>query len=104
MKEMVFDILNPNWTEDSVYVEHWFQHMEQYLNALLNQKGYVYLSEIYENLGFDWDPKDENIVFAKGQVDGIRLVRIEKWGMEEDGKYHVKYLINPVTYKIEMSL
>lgn len=96
MKEMVFDILNPNWMEDSVYVEWWFRYKEQYFNTLLNQKGYIYLSEIYENLGFDWDPKDENIVFVKGEVDGIRLVRI---GMEEDGKY----LITPVTYKIEMS-
>lgn len=29
-------------------------------------RGYIYLNQIYEALGFEWDPKNENVCYYEG--------------------------------------
>ena len=99
IKELIFDETNPNWVDDPFYVECWMKHEQNYLNTLLNQRGYIYLNEIYENLAFNWDPEDDNLLFTKDTTDGIILTHLSIEGVGEDGNKHRKYLITITSYK-----
>ena len=72
----------------------WDTHMEcnglymemqrQYLNEKLNQRGYVYLNEVYESFGAKWDPEDDNLCYR------IECGSIEmKFIQDENGRYDV---------------
>lgn len=44
---------------------------EDYLNEVLKARGYVYLNQIYETLGFVWDPGRENKCYIYERGDRI---------------------------------
>lgn len=74
--------------KDEIFNHVWLQQQERYLEVLLENRGYVYLNQIYEMLGLAWNPEDENrcYIYAKGDrinfgiVDtrnGIELTNID---------------------------
>ena len=48
---------------DEVYNKMFLKAEENLLNDLLNTRGYLYLNQIYEELGIKWDPSKENILY-----------------------------------------
>lgn len=44
---------------------------EDYLNDVLKARGYVYMNQIYEVLGFAWDPERENRCYIYKRGDRI---------------------------------
>jgi hypothetical protein len=61
---------SPGWTKDAVANRYYLQQQQNYCNQLLQNRGYLFLNEVYELLGFDktaagnavgwwYDEKDE---------------------------------------------
>lgn len=44
---------NPNWENDKVYRDNFIHCQESYANDLLVANGYIFLNDIYKNLGFE---------------------------------------------------
>ena len=45
-------IFNPNWEKDSDYNFYFLKGQQEYMNDLLRSRGYLFLNEVYEALGF----------------------------------------------------
>lgn len=69
-----FDKNNPNWNEDSAFNASFLNSQQNYFNDLLKARGYVFLNQVYEALGFPatqqgavagWT-KDDTIYFIYG--------------------------------------
>lgn len=43
---------NPNWYNDPFFNMQFLKAQESYFNTLLNTRGYVFLNEVYDHLGF----------------------------------------------------
>lgn len=65
MKELIFDESSMYWMGDSEYNEVFIGKAEKEINDFIENKGYIYLNQIYEHLGLPWDPEKENILFKK---------------------------------------
>lgn len=52
-----------NAEKDKVINEFFVKTMERYFNEVLTHRGYVYLNEIYEALGFSWSPSKKNTCY-----------------------------------------
>ena len=68
----IFDEFNPNWERDSDYNLMYIRNVESKFNDKLKACGYVFLNEVYEELGF---PKTKT-----GQIVG--------WVYDPDNKEH----------------
>lgn len=56
--------------------------IENYLNSLLEHRGYVYLNQVYEELHLPWDPKKENRCYNHRNGDRIKFdIRKENQGI-----------------------
>ena len=55
-----FDSKNYNWTGDQVYDRMFLKTVEQRINDAIKVRGYIYLNQIYELLGCEWNPDDRN--------------------------------------------
>lgn len=53
MYAKVFDELNPNYQKDSTFNMCFITNTEKFLNQRLVAKGYMFLNEVYEALGFE---------------------------------------------------
>lgn len=52
-----FDHKSPSWTDDGSYNEAYLKGIECFYNGLLRARGYVFLRDIYEELGIPIDSK-----------------------------------------------
>ena len=68
----IFDEYNPNWVKSAEYNFMFLRQRQQWANDLLTSRGYLFLNEVYDMLGFDpctegqvvgwtYDAKDENL-------------------------------------------
>lgn len=48
----IFDESNPNWEKSAEKNRFWLHQKEAYANFLLKKRGYLFLNEVYELLGF----------------------------------------------------
>ena len=62
---------------DEVFNLHFVRSNQVYLNELLRARGYVYMNQIYEILGFGWDPERENRCYIYKQGDRFIDLGIE---------------------------
>lgn len=62
---IIFDERSYKWDKDPdfnrVFLKQSFRHLED----LLKFQGYLYLNRVYEYLGMNWNPDNENICFRK---------------------------------------
>ena len=76
--EKTFDSSNVNW--DSNFGIEWAREFiraaERYFNCLLHLRGYVYLNEVYEFLGFDKDDDFESIRWDLNNPDGDGYIQL----------------------------
>lgn len=72
-----FDKTSPSWTEDRDFNKRYLKGVENFYNSLLKAKGYVFLRDIYEELGIPIDQKsivvgwfyDPENKFADNRID-----------------------------------
>lgn len=48
----IFDESNPNWEKNAEKNRYWLHQKEAYANYLLRTRGYLFLNEVYDLLGF----------------------------------------------------
>lgn len=63
MKTIKFDETCPGWTKIPELNATYLRLQRDYLNEKLIAKRYMYLNEIYETLGIEWNPEDKNICY-----------------------------------------
>jgi len=51
MYAQLFDQMSPYWGEEPEYNLAWLHHKQVWFNHLLTMRGYVFLNEVYEDLG-----------------------------------------------------
>lgn len=63
METLHFNETSMGWTKNDATNRHWLQLQIDYLQELLKYRGYLYLNQIYETLGIEWDPEKVNICY-----------------------------------------
>lgn len=71
LKIITFDSKIPTWMNDLKCNIYFLRKTEDYLNEILNHKGYIYLSEICEHLCVEWNPDDENVCVRNDRDDRV---------------------------------
>lgn len=64
-----FNARSKLYTTDQQFVVYVLRTQEEYINDLIRTRGYIYLNQIYEMLGVEWDPECENICVKR--QDGL---------------------------------
>ena len=65
-----FDEGNPNWKPDPDYNMAFLKSQQNYLNDLLQIRGFVFLSEVYDALGFDPSPQAQVVGWVMDKKNG----------------------------------
>ena len=65
MKTIVFDKNSYKWDKDCELNSLILRQIFNWLKDLFSCRGYVYLNQICEHLGINWNPNDENICYKK---------------------------------------
>lgn len=87
MKTIIFS-KDTSWKYDSSDQDHNRYFLKDGLRSLersFEVYRYLYLSKVYERLGIEWNPNDENVVFKKD--DGP--IRLEFYHNEVTNEYMV---------------
>ena len=56
-----FDKSCPYWSKDDEMNRYFLNHQMDYVMDLIKHRGYIYLNQIYEQIGVEWDTERENI-------------------------------------------
>ena len=56
-----FDEDSAYWTNDNTLNEHFLNCKMDYIIEIIKHRGYIYLNQIYENLGIEWDTRCGNL-------------------------------------------
>lgn len=64
-----FDSKNYNWKSDQECNRMFLHITEQHINDVIRARGYIYLNQIYEELGCEWNPDDRNVC-VRTKVEG----------------------------------
>lgn len=59
--------------DDKEYILIFVRYICNYANVLLKNRGYVYLNQIYEMLGVEWDVSQENTYFTDNGYGEIKF-------------------------------
>lgn len=93
---------NPNWENDSDYMELFFNRTQRYANDILRSRGYLYLNTVYEMMALKQSKAGHQVgwVYRKDNPEGdnqvvltIKKVQIPRSADPEDG-YQQAYLID----------
>lgn len=86
MKEisLIFDKNGTEWHSDEGLNLAFLLNSEVYLNKLIADKGYLYLSQIYKHLGIKWDTQKEDIKFTNNEELYLHTLEFETFPQKED--------------------
>ena len=62
---IIFDERSWRWDKNSDFIRASLEQSFSYLEGSLRSYGYLYLNDVYETLGLDWNPDNENLCFRK---------------------------------------
>mgnify|MGYP003300769313 CR=1 FL=1 len=62
----VFDETNQEWTKDPTYNLHFLKSQQAMANQILKDRGYIFLNEVYQLLGFEPVPFGQLVGWMKG--------------------------------------
>lgn len=77
MATVRFDKNSPMWAEDARYNVMRLSDIEKYINETIRHRGYIYLNQIYEALGVEWNPEYINRCVKCDNVDRLAFVTFE---------------------------
>lgn len=91
MAMVSFDENSPKWLNDARCNEYYLSHIEDCINGTIRHKGYIYLNQIYDILGVEWNPDDVNRCVKCDSIDRLKFVEFEVFKME-DNSYAVRIM------------
>lgn len=65
-----FDEASDQWTKDASYNLSYILGKQAYFNNLLQVRGYVFLNEVYEELGIPWTPEGQVVGWLEDHTTG----------------------------------
>ena len=80
LKTIMFDSENPNWRDDREYNYAFLRVREENMNDIIRRRGYMYLNQVYEYLGVEWNPDDENPCFKRDRIDRQNFIQFDIFG------------------------
>lgn len=80
----IFDESNPNWTKDPAKNKDFLKLCERWLNNILDAKGYVFLNDALEQLGFDIVDAGQVFGWVKNRKDPLSANKRISLGIFED--------------------
>ena len=80
---ITFDRKSNLWTSDQQFNTMALLKLEQIINDIIRRKGYMYLNQIYEYLGVEWNPTRDNVCFIKGSKKQRIYVEFELFNMPD---------------------
>ena len=86
---VIFDESNPNWCENANFNKHFLIIQQEVANRLLHSKGYLFLNEVYQMLGFEPVPYGQLV----GWIDGLGDNYID-FGISDQNDQDVRNFIN----------
>ena len=63
--KIIFDRNSIHWESNKWYNYEFIKHVEHLLTGELLIRGYLYLNEIYQMLGIEWNPDNENLCLRR---------------------------------------
>ena len=73
MFEIKFDKTCMGWNSNPEHSKAFIDANRNYIFERLYTRGYVYLNEIYETFGIEWDPKRDNVCYQPCN-DGLGIL------------------------------
>ena len=93
LKTIMFDAKSRNWANDQGYNFEFLRITEGFVNDIIRHRGYMYLNQICECLGVEWNPEDENPCTRYDGVNRIAFVQFEVFA-----KPNNSFLVNIIRY------
>lgn len=87
---VVFDRHNPNWSPTPEYCVLFLRASQNYLNDLYKVHGYLFLNEVYQQLGVPVTGAGQVLGWIFGESEDVLL----DWTPRKDGSFEI--LINPL--------
>lgn len=89
MYTIKFDKNNPYFNPSKQEANMLFlQTQEYYINDILLYRGYIYMNQIFETLGCEWNPDNENVCIRRSPVYCPIQIELEI-RVENDGSIFV---------------
>lgn len=101
--DRIFDDSCPDWKSDPLLNRSFLLAQQNYFNQILRIKGYVFLSEVYDRLGFDTSQADCHIVgwtYDKYNPDGDNYI---DFGLYDEKNPLVNAFMNGETSNVWLS-
>lgn len=80
---IAFDEKASAWTPNREVNIMFLRTTEKYVNEIVMRRGYIYLNQIFEQLGVKWDPDDENPCI-RNDTSRLASVLFETFDMPND--------------------
>ena len=81
LKTITFDEKAYGWTNNRESNIAFLGVEERYTNDIIRHRGYMYLNQICEQLGVEWNPEDDNPCIRNDGVDRLAFVQFEIFSM-----------------------
>lgn len=72
MKIIKFNRLCPGWCKDEGTNALYLYYQRNYIVEKFEHRGYIYLNQVYDTFGVDWNPDDENICY-RSDTGGVTI-------------------------------
>ena len=86
----VFDDSNMEWTKDQTYNLHFLKSQQNMANQILKDRGYIFLNEVYQMLGFEPVPFGQLV----GWMDGIGGDGFVDFGIYDERNREARDFVN----------
>jgi hypothetical protein len=63
MKTITFDLHSTYWSYNEESNQYYVNTQAEYFQEILMARGYIYLNQMYEILGVEWNPDWDNICY-----------------------------------------
>ena len=73
MVKIIFDSNSSSWCKDLEFNRFFIWRVIEHILGILNHRGYIYLNQIYELFGVEWNPDDENICYRDPDIFHINF-------------------------------
>lgn len=84
MKTIYFDSTSSEYRKDWESNRFFLWGQMHYFKDMVKYRGYLYLNQIYENLGMTWNPNEENVCYRNPNTFSI------DFGTDGDGRTIIK--------------
>lgn len=90
---ITFDATSAHWTNSRDCNFAFLRVSEKYMDDLIRHRGYVYLNEVYEQLGIKWNPEDVNPYIKNDGVSRLAFIQFEVFAMPDNA-----FLVHIMSY------